>query len=229
MFTLTKLAAGAAAGVFALSVTSATAFAAFQPVEGPATATTIFEEVGEGQTGPAERGPGKLAAILDRLVEDGVITDEQRDRVLEAVAKAAEKRQGHADKPVRPAVKAFLGSLIPAAVEYLETEQGALRRLLAEGKTLGQIADDTEDKSRDGLIDTLVDAVTERIDQAFAEETITEEQAERLEADLDERVTQFVDHVFAKRGMPEKAKELRERAKERVQQHKERIKESRED
>jgi len=209
MFTMTKLAAGTVAGVLSVALTGAVAFAAFQPAEGVATAATVGQPAQERGT---ERPEGKgqvraLAAILERLVQNGTITAEQKETILEAVGTAAHREAR---------VKRIWAGLMRVSVEYLGLPRQDVGAALRAGTSLGELADDTDGKSRDGLIDTLAQQVTERIDQALADGTITEEQADRAQEDLVERITKFVDHVYEKRGMPERAKELRERAKERI-------------
>jgi hypothetical protein len=115
------------------------------------------------------------------------------------------------------------------SVEYLGLPGGDVKEALGAGTSLGQLADATEGKSREGLISSVVAGVTTLIDTALAEGRITEEQAERARSGLVERVTKFVDHVYEKRPAKERAKErateLKERAKERAEELKERAKE----
>jgi hypothetical protein len=72
------------------------------------------------------------------------------------------------------------------AAEYLGLSEDEVRERLHEGDTLADIAED-EDKSVDGLVEALVEAERDRIDEA----------AQEAKEDLDERVTDLVNGEFA--------------------------------
>ncbi|OGO74089.1 MAG: hypothetical protein A3G84_06955 [Chloroflexi bacterium RIFCSPLOWO2_12_FULL_71_12] len=171
MFTMTKLAAGTVAGVLSVALTGAVAFAAFQPAEGVATAATVGQPAQERGTERPE-GKGQVRALA---------------AILEAVGTAAHREAR---------VKRIWAGLMRVSVEYLGLPRQDVGAALRAGTSLGELADDTDGKSRDGLIDTLAQQVTERIDQALADGTITEEQADKAEEDLVERITRFVDHEY---------------------------------
>lgn len=225
MFLKTKVATGAVAGALTLAMTGAVALAAFQPAESPASASVRFADT---QTSAAERGKNTghlraLEAILGRLVENGTITAEQKTAILEEVGSA-----GEAHKGARQA-KRIWGRLMRFSVEYLELTKAEVRDALRAGTSLGALADATAGKSRDGLIGALTTGVTGLVGEALADGKITRERAARVEAELLDRVTRFVDHVYepgagkdragrqqeGAREQKERAKDLRERFKER--------------
>ena len=106
----------------------------------------------------------------------------------------------HFGPGVRMAIKV---DALQAAADYLGTNAGDLRTQLQAGKTLAEIADATSGKSRDGLIDAIVQTETEQIDQAVANGRITADQATQFKANLEDRVTTFVDAthpMFGGRG-----------------------------
>ncbi len=82
---------------------------------------------------------------------------------------------------------------IETASTYLGITEADLRTQLQGGKTLGQIADATAGKSRDGLIGAIVTAETSEIDAAQTAGKITADQATRRKTDLTARVTTMVD------------------------------------
>jgi hypothetical protein len=75
------------------------------------------------------------------------------------------------------------------AATYLDLSESEVRDRLEDGDTLADIARD-EDKSVDGLVEALVAAASERID----------EQAEGAKEDLDDRLTDLVNGEFAPLG-----------------------------
>lgn len=239
MFSKTKIASGAVAGVLTLAMTGASAFAAFQPAETPASAAVLVTDT---ETSAAGRGKNTghvraLEAILGRLVKNGTITAEQKTRILEEFAS-----EGAAENGARQ-LKQIWGHLMGFSVEYLGLTKAEVHTALRAGTSLGALADATAGRSRDGLIGAIATGVTGLIDEALADGKITEERAAAAEAELLERVTKFVDHVYEPgagkdRAKPQKervqefkerTKELKERAKERAGDLKERSKERRAD
>jgi len=84
--------------------------------------------------------------------------------------------------------------VLSTAAAYLGLTQAQLRTQLNSGKSLAQIAKD-RDKSVDGLIDKLVDAKKERIEAAVKDGRLTRAQANEIEADLKQQVTDFVNNA----------------------------------
>src|SRR2546430_418978 len=87
------------------------------------------------------------------------------------------------------------GDPFQAAATYLGTTTADLRTKLQGGQTLAQIANATSGKSRDGLVKALVDDATAKIDAAQKAGTITADQATQLKANLQQRITNLVDHA----------------------------------
>jgi polyhydroxyalkanoate synthesis regulator phasin len=82
-------------------------------------------------------------------------------------------------------------SKLEAAAKYLGLSESALREQLRAGKTLAEVAR-ARDKSVDGLVDALVAEARERIEQRVRDGSLTREEADRCLADLEARVTDFV-------------------------------------
>ncbi|MGH2377478.1 MAG: hypothetical protein ACRDGT_03310 [Candidatus Limnocylindria bacterium] len=234
MFPRAKIATGAVAGILTFAVTGAAALAAFQPM---APLVSAAAHATDAQTTAAERGERggpfrALEAVLERLVQNGTITSEQKAEILEAVAAAGRDRAG-ADRDRDGHLKRIWNGFMRLSLEYLELEKDDAREALRAGASLGELADASLGKSRDALIAYLVSEATALIDQALANEKITAEQAQAAEAGLAERVAAFVDRVHgndATRELRERAKDLRERAKElrdRLKEQRDRLKEQR--
>lgn len=199
MFPATKVAAGAVAGVLGLAVTGAAAFAAFQS-PGAVSPTAIFTGDPSQVAAHHERSGERLAEILEGLVDDGTITAEQKDAILQAVQEARPDRPGKHRGPGLKA-RAVFGDLWHAAVAYFETERGELMRQLAQGTSLGEIADATEGKGRDGLVDALEAAANASIDDALGNGTISEERAAAARERVPQAVERFVDATRPGRPM----------------------------
>jgi len=84
------------------------------------------------------------------------------------------------------------GDPVAAAATFLGTTTADLRTKMAGGQTLAQIAT-AAGKTRDALIQALVNDAKTKIEAAKSAGTITADQATKLEADLTEMITRLVD------------------------------------
>lgn len=99
------------------------------------------------------------------------------------------------------------GRSFGAKAEVLEETIGLsaeeIRDAMAEGSTLAEVAE-TQGVSEDALITALVDAATERIDQAVADGDLDADEAEERKAGLEERISEMVNREpgenFGERG-----------------------------
>src|SRR6185295_16597022 len=114
---------------------------------------------------------GKLKTVLDALVTKGVITQAQEDAIIAALT---------ADHKDHPKLKEFVGDVARSSVDYLGLPADQVKKDLRSGKSLGEIANATPGKSRDGLLNFLDDAANKRIEAAVDAGKITKDQAEQL-------------------------------------------------
>jgi hypothetical protein len=136
---------------------------------------------------------------IDKALADKKITQEQADKakpevlghVMKFVDQTYPKRVER--KPVAPRVEAFIGDAVSAAREYLGISAQDLMKGLREGKSLGEIADATAGKTRTGLVATITNATSAKIDKAAQDKKITAEQATQLKAGVGAAVTLVVD------------------------------------
>jgi len=134
-----------------------------------------------------DRDGGKLKAILDGLVDKGVITRAQADAIMDAVQKAhdgGDKDRGHE----------FVGDVFKESATYLGMTDAQLKAALATGKSLGEVANATTGKTRQGLIDSLTDQANQRIAEALKDGKITADQAEKLRTHASAAIIKIVDH-----------------------------------
>ena len=136
-----------------------------------------------------DRGPATLSEILSDLVAENVITREQAERIEEAVRERRSEHHGGFGHGFR-GHGGFAAKADIAAILGLTPEE--LREALADGTTLGEIADEIEGVSRQDLVAALVEAGNERIDAALEAGRITEDEA----AGLREQVAQHAEDVI---------------------------------
>jgi polyhydroxyalkanoate synthesis regulator phasin len=119
----------------------------------------------------ARQGP--LQRALDELVEKGTLTQAQADAVRDAVKAQAEVPKGgrHAAAKLR----AIRGAARIAA-DTIGIEPQQLRSELRSGRSIAEIAVE-HGKTAQDVIDAIVAAGNERIDQAVADGRLTAEQA----------------------------------------------------
>lgn len=123
------------------------------------------------------------ASVLSELVTDGTLTQEQADKVTDAFEKQREEMKAKHEEQ-RAAMEAVVTDTLGISKEDLEAAR-------EEGKSLADIAGD----KRDELVAALVAFQTAEIDAAVADGKMTQEQADKMKADLPERVAERVDNA----------------------------------
>jgi polyhydroxyalkanoate synthesis regulator phasin len=154
----------------------------------------------------AER-TSRIAEELEGLVEDGTLTQAQADAVASTLAEAMPGRGGgpggHGPGGMGghggmggPGGMAALGGVLreglATAAETLGVEEDALRERLRDGETLGEVAD-AEGVARDDLVGALVTRAEELLAEKVAEGDLTQERADEISSELDERITEGLD------------------------------------
>ena len=177
-----KAVAVATAGFLGAGLLGGVAFAAV-----PATTASIEMGAPVTQTAAAdaEKGRAKLKAALDALVAKNVISQGQEDAIIAALT---------ADHKDHPKLKEFVGDVVKGSVDYLGLTADQVKAQLMAGNSLGEIANHTAGKSRDGLVQTLDTAAGKRIDAAVDSGKLTKEQADALRTKVNEAIVKIVDH-----------------------------------
>ena len=142
---------------------------------------------GEMPGGPMGRG-ADFAAVLQPLVDDGTLTQQQADKVIEALQAAAPKGgpgMGHRGGPNLDAVASVLGITVDDVRAAVQGGQTIADLATANGKTAQDV----------------IDALVAEVEQHFADEVAsgehTQEDADARIADATERITEFVNNTEA--------------------------------
>jgi len=179
-----NLALGLVVGIGSLGLFGAAALGAFGPEVSSSVASTI---VVPASSVLGEDKPDRVKAILDALVQKGVITQQQEDTILASFKDAAGKVSARV-KVVR--------DLFEASGQYLGTTGKDLRTKLA-GTSLGKIADGMAPaKSRAGLVAALTVTANADIDKALTDKRITDAQAQKLRDGLATEISSLVDRTW---------------------------------
>ncbi|HEY8830738.1 MAG TPA: hypothetical protein VIM83_09095 [Candidatus Limnocylindria bacterium] len=179
-----KTVAIASAGFLGAGLLGGVAFAAV-----PATTDTAWTAA--PNAAPAaqttdEKARAKLKAVLDALVAKNVITQAQEDAIVSALT---------ADRTAHPKLREFVGDVAKESVSYLGLPADQVKQQLRAGKSLGEIANTTAGKSRDGLLADLDAKAKDRIQAAVAAGTITQAQADQLTPKVIDGIVKVVDHT----------------------------------
>ncbi len=126
----------------------------------------------------------RIRDALAGLVEDGSITDAQADEVATTLAESGLGGHGHGHGGGRL-------DLSTAATALDMTEDELREALRADDTSLADVAGQ-QGVEVATLVDALVTAQQERIDQAVEDGDLTQERADERLADLEERVTERV-------------------------------------
>jgi len=160
--------------------------AGFVGAQGDETTTTV------PKSGSDEARPDRserIAEILKPLVDDGTLTQEQADKVSDAlIAARPEGGFGHHGRGGHGFGK---GIGLDAAAEALGITADELKTELRDGKTVKELAEE-KGVELSKVTDALVAAANERIDQAVENGRISEERAEEMKGNVSERITAFV-------------------------------------
>ena len=145
--------------------------------------------------------PLELTNALERALKDHIDAEVAAGRLTKAEGDALKKR---IDANGVPLALPFFGPGhhrgefghfgfpgLSTAASYLGLSERQVRDQLESGKTLAQIAKD-QGKSVDGLVAALKDGLKSRLDDAVAAGRLTKAQEDRILAEADQRISDFV-------------------------------------
>ena len=139
-------------------------------------------------------------AAIDSALAANKITKDQSDKAKAEAPGQIAKFVDHVYEQRTPKtttralkVTEFVGDVFGAARDYLGIAQADLTKALRDGKSLGDIANATAGKSKDGLVAQLTTAANAKIDKAKTDGKITADQATALKSQVGAAVTMLVD------------------------------------
>lgn len=185
-----KKALGVAGAATALGLVLGTTVFGPDPLAAQESTTTTTTATEEADSTKADR----WLEVLQPLVEEGTLTAEQAQAVADHLAETLPGRHGHFIGR-GPGLAAFSSA---AAIIGIEPEE--LREALADGSTLAEVAE-ANGVSTDELVEGLVTALEEKLDELVAEGRLTEEQAAEILETAPERFENLVtSEVHVRRG-----------------------------
>lgn len=188
----TKLALGLGAVLAVVGAGGALAAAKLSPAgESKAVVEDAARQLG---VQPAELTEALRTALKNRIdaaVAAGRLTEEQGEAMKQRVDDDELPLFGGPGLGHHGRGHHGLGIAVAAAADYLGVTEAELRAAAREGRSPAEVAR-AEGKSVDGLVDALVRAATERLDEAVADGELTRERRDELVAGLRERITEAV-------------------------------------
>lgn len=143
---------------------------------------------------------------IDKALTDGKITKDQADKAKSAAPAQIAKFVDHvypvktpravtpkAPRVVAPGVQSFIGDAVGSARDYLGLSTADITAALRSGKSLGEIANGTAGKSRDGLVGAITTSTNAKIEKAQQDGKLNAEQAAKLKTTVGSTVAQLVD------------------------------------
>jgi uncharacterized protein YidB (DUF937 family) len=192
--TISRLAAAGALGVAAVTGV-VVAGAALMPAGAAETVAGADDGATEDQPFLAQRLQD-IKDALSGLVGDGTITQEQADKVAEALNGSdalGHHGPGGGLRGLGPGVG------LDAAAEALGMSAQDLRSALQRGSTLADVAQE-QGVETSALVDALVTAAQERLDAAVADGRIPQQRADELAGTLEQEITEHLDDPLPLRG-----------------------------
>lgn len=157
--------------------------------------------------------PAKLSAALEKALENQIDADVAAGRMTKERGEAMKARIEAGDYPLLDAASRFgefeHGRLhrhvelrgLDAAASYLGVTEEQLRTEIASGKSLAEVAK-AKGKAVDGLVDALVADAKTKIAAAVTAGRLSQGEADRVTASLEEHVTELVNSNIAPRVGP---------------------------
>ncbi len=133
------------------------------------------------------RGEGRLSDLLDALVEEGIVDQNQADRIRQFLTTRAQERCYRA--LVLPPT-----DVVSTAADTLGLTTSQLMTDLREGKSLAQIASE-RNVSRDTLKNALLQTARQNADALVQQGVLTQDRADRAVQSVQQNLDDLLDQV----------------------------------
>jgi hypothetical protein len=189
-----RLLGGAAAGL----VLGVPGLSSAAESNSPAAIVQQVDETDEAETAPG--GPDvppdhgeRLREMLQPLVDDTTITAEQADKVTSHLIENRPERGDHGGKFEHR--RGHRGGVSEEVLELLGTDAESLREQIMGGSSLADIAA-AADVDVQQIVDLMVSAASDHLDEAVANGRIDETEAAEKLAQIEERITAGINGEF---------------------------------
>jgi hypothetical protein len=189
-----KIAIGAVLGLSVIAVGGAVGATQLTPrEESQAVINDAARQLGVEPSELSDALEQAMKNRVDEAVRDGRLTEEQGERMKERIEAGGLPLFGPGPRFHRH--HGPFHAKLDAAAEYLGLTRAQLREQLQDGKTLAQVARD-RGKSAEGLVDALVNAAEQKLENAVEDGRLTETEKRKMLSGLRERITDLVNGRF---------------------------------
>jgi hypothetical protein len=181
----------------AIGVTGITGIAFVGPALFSASASTATDapspspSAGPDQPKPPDQRLQRIKDALSDLVKAGTLTQKQADAVAEKLNQIGVRGPHGPGGPHLHVGRGGLKVALETAAKALGITTDELRTALRNGDTLAEVAQRQKVEVAK-LVDALVEAATQRIDDAVADGRLPQARADRLKAELRQQITALV-------------------------------------
>jgi len=149
--------------------------------------------------GPKCMGPrAKFKEVLDGLVNDGTISQDQEDKIIQAFKDAKpDKAPGQGPRGRRghgPAAGQILEGMVDVAANTIGVQPSDLTNELKNGKSVADVAT-AHNVDPQTVVQAIVDAGNKKVDDAVTNGKLTPEQGDKIKSHLSDAATKFVNHT----------------------------------
>jgi len=148
--------------------------------------------------GPRCMGPkAKFKDVLDGLVQDGTITQDQEDKIIQAFKDAKPERQpgtGPLGRRGRVGPGEILKGMVDVAANTIGVPPADLANELKSGKSVADVANE-HNVDPQTVVQAIVDAGNKKVDDAVANGKLTSTQGDKVKSHLSDAATKFVNHT----------------------------------
>lgn len=152
---------------------------------------------------PKCMGPkARFKDVLDGLVQNGTISQDQEDKIVQAFKDAkpnakpdAQPGKGPLGRRGRggPAAR-ILDGMVDVAANKIGVQPSDLTTALKDGKSVADVAKD-HDVDPQTVVQAIVDAGTNKVDEAVNNGKLTTTQGDKIKSHLSDAASKFVNHT----------------------------------
>lgn len=147
---------------------------------------------------PKCRGPrAKFKDVLDGLVQDGTITQDQEDKIIQAFKDAKPDKEpgtGPRGRHGRLGPGEIVKGMVDVAAGTIGVQPSDLVSELKSGKSVADVANE-HSVDPQTVVQAIVDAGTKKVDEAVTNGRLTSTQGDKIKAHLSDAATKFVNHT----------------------------------
>ena len=147
---------------------------------------------------PKCKGPrARFKDVLDGLVQDGTITQDQEDKIIQAFKDAKPEKEpgtGPLGRHGRLGPGEIVKGMVNVAADTIGVQPDDLVNELKNGKSVADVATE-HNVDPQTVVQAIVDAGNKKVDEAVTNGKLTSMQGDKIKSHLSDAATKFVNHT----------------------------------